>query len=250
MCQLSGAMPHSKPLLPVMIPGQPFMQIEICNLSRVYKENRGLHPLSLAVKEGELIAIIGHNGAGKSTLLKILANWHLPDTGDVLIDGVSLKNREAVVRKIGFVPEVPNLFDFFSVEYNLKLFARLFHVPFVRVEEILKNFDLLPFRNSTIQDLSKGLRQRVSIGRTLLADPPVLLFDEPTSGLDFEMTKEIYKMIQKFHASGKTILFTSHRPEEIKTLATRVIMLHQGDLVFDGSPEKYFQSEIHERLYL
>jgi ABC-type multidrug transport system ATPase subunit len=233
-----------------MIPGQPFMQIEISNLSRVYKENRGLLPLSLTVKEGELIAIIGHNGAGKSTLLKILANWHLPDTGDVLIDGISLKNREAVVRKIGFVPEVPNLFDFFSVEYNLKLFARLFHVPFVRVEEILKNFDLLPFRNSTIQDLSKGLRQRVSIGRTLLADPPVLLFDEPTSGLDFEMTKEIYKMIQEFHASGKTILFTSHRPEEIKTLATRVIMLHQGDLVFDGSPERYFQSEIHERLYL
>jgi ABC-2 type transport system ATP-binding protein len=226
------------------------MQIEIQNLTKVYKENRGLLPISLEIEKGELLAIIGHNGAGKSTLLKMLANWHLPDSGHVLIDGVDLKSRSVVVRKVGFVPEVPNLFDFFSVEYNLKLFARLFQVPYLRIEEILKEFDLLSFRSTKIQDLSKGLRQRVSIGRTLLADPPVLLFDEPTSGLDFEMTKEIYKMIKVFHVSGKTILFTSHRPEEIRTLATRVIILHQGNLVFDGSPEKYFQSEIHENLYL
>jgi ABC-type multidrug transport system ATPase subunit len=140
------------------------------------------------------------------------------------------------------------LFDFFSVEYNLKLFARLFQVSTVRVDEILKEFNLLSFRKSRVQDLSKGLRQRVSIGRTLLADPPLLLFDEPTSGLDFEMTKDIYRMLRDFHAAGKTILFTSHRSEEIKTLATRVIMLHQGELVFDGSPQRYFQSDMYEKL--
>jgi ABC-type multidrug transport system ATPase subunit len=93
------------------------------------------------------------------------------------------------------------------------------------------------------------LKQRVSIGRSLLADPPVLLFDEPTAGLDFEMTAEIYRLLQRTHASGKTILFTSHRPEEIKTLATRVILLHQGSLAFDGPPREYFQSMIHEKLY-
>lgn len=179
----------------------------------------------------------------------MLASWHLPDSGYVLVDGIKLKNRSAMVKKFGFVPETPNLFDFFSVDYNLKLFAKLFQVPFLRVEEILEEFDLLPFRNSMIQDLSKGLRQRVSIGRALLADPPVLLFDEPTSGLDFDMTKEIYRMIKEFHAAGKTIIFTSHRPEELKTLATRIIMLHRGKVVFDGPPENYFQSEIHEKLY-
>src|SRR6185369_8178949 len=200
--------------------------------------------------KGELIAVIGHNGAGKSTLLKILANWHRPDSGHVLVDGINLENRLEVVREIGFVPETPNLFDFFSVEYNLTLFARLFHVPAGRIEKILQEFDLLPFRNNKVQVLSKGLRQRVSIGRALLADPPLLLFDEPTSGLDFEMTKEIYIMLKDFHTSGKTILFTTHRPEEIKTLATRVIMLHQGEMIFDGSPERYFQSQIHEKLYL
>jgi ABC-2 type transport system ATP-binding protein len=226
------------------------MQIEIINLTKVYNEKRGLLPVSLGVEKGELIAVIGHNGAGKSTLLKMLASWLLPDSGHVLVDGINLENRLAVVRKIGFVPETPNLFDFFSVEYNLRLFARLFQVPFLRIEEILEEFELLPFRKNKIQVLSKGLRQRVSIGRALLADPPLLLFDEPTSGIDFEMTKEIYRLLKDFHASGKTIIFTSHRPEEIKTLATRVIMLHQGYLVFDGSPQEYFQSEIYEKMCL
>lgn len=226
------------------------MQIKIQNLSKIYHEKRGLLPVDLEVEEGELIALIGHNGAGKSTLLKLLAGRLIPDSGQVFVDDINLKNRLAVVRKVGFVPETPNLFDFFTVEYNLKLFARLFQVPFIRIDEILKAFNLLPFRNNKVQVLSKGLKQRVSIGRTLLADPAVLLFDEPTSGIDFEMTKEIYRLLKEFHSSGKTIIFTSHRPEEIKTLATRIMVLHQGDLVFDGSPQSYFQSEIHEKLYL
>jgi ABC-type multidrug transport system ATPase subunit len=107
----------------------------------------------------------------------------------------------------------------------------------------------MPFRKSKVQALSKGLKQRVNIGRALLADPPVLILDEPTSGLDFEMTREIYRLLNSMHDAGKTIIFTSHRPEEIKNLATRIMVLHEGSLVFDGSPQEYFQSEIHEKLY-
>ncbi|TAL07355.1 MAG: ABC transporter ATP-binding protein [Porticoccaceae bacterium] len=154
-----------------------------------------------------------------------------------------------MARKLGFVPEKTNLFDFFSVEYNLKLFARLFHIPNARVEETLVRFELLAFRRNRIDQLSKGLRQRVSIGRSLLADPPTLLLDEPTSGLDFEMTRHIYRMLGEIHSCGKTIVFTSHRPEEIRTLATRIIVLHQGGLVFDGTPAEYFESSIHLKLY-
>jgi ABC-2 type transport system ATP-binding protein len=225
------------------------MQLEVLNLTKLYDQKRGLQPTSFAVKKGELIAVVGHNGAGKSTLLKMLANWILPDSGQVTINGIDLKNRTTVVKKVGFVPEVPNLFDFFSVEYNLKLFAFLFQTPFLRVDEILREFNLIAFRKNKIQELSKGLKQRVNIGRALLADPPVLLFDEPTSALDFEMTKELYRLLNTIHDAGKTILFTSHRPEEIKSLATRIMVLHKGSLVFDGSPQKYFQSEVHENLY-
>jgi len=225
------------------------MQLEVQKLTKLYQEKRGLLAASFQVEKGESIAIVGHNGAGKSTLLKMLAGWIVPDSGEARVDGIDLKNRSALVRKTGFVPETPNLFDFFSVEYNLKLFARLFQVPFVRIEETLREFDLLAFRRNRIEVLSKGLKQRVSIGRSLLADPPLLLLDEPTSGLDFEMTKQIYGLLKNIHSSGKTVLFTSHRPEEIKALATRIIALHHGGLVFDGAPSDYFRSSVHENLY-
>ena len=225
------------------------MHIEIQNLTKLYDQKRGLLPTSFGVKQGELVAIVGHNGAGKSTLLKMLANWTPPDSGHATIDDIDLRNRVAVVEKVGFVPEVENLFDFFTVEYNLKLFALLFRIPMTRVDEVLKEFNLLPFRKNKIQELSKGLKQRVNICRALLSDPPVLLFDEPTSGLDFEMTKELYRLLKNIHDSGKIILFTSHRPEEIRNLATRIMVLHEGGLVFDGSPQQYFESEIHENLY-
>lgn len=89
------------------------MQLQVNNLSKRYGQNRGLAPTSFAVEKGELIAIVGHNGAGKSTLLKMLANWIVPDSGAVSIQGIDLSNRIAAVKHIGFIPEDPNLFDFF-----------------------------------------------------------------------------------------------------------------------------------------
>ena len=226
------------------------MHLEVLHLSKVYPGKRGLLSTSFGVDRGELIAIVGHNGAGKSTLLKLLATWLVPDTGQVTVEGIELRDRLALIRKIGFVPETPNLHDVFSVNYNLALFARLFGAPASRVEDTLQEFKLLPFRRSAVRTLSKGLKQRVSIGRSLLADPPVLLLDEPTSSLDFETTKDIYRLIHRIHALGKTVLFTSHRPEEIKSLATRILVLHEGAVVFDGAPDAYFQSTFYQTLYV
>src|SRR5690554_6483053 len=136
------------------------MQLQVNNLTKIYGQNRGLTPTSFAVEKGELIAIVGHNGAGKSTLLKMLANWIVPDSGDVSIDGIDLNNRAAAVRKIGFIPEDPNLFDFFSVQYNLKLFAKLSQTPLLRVEDILTELNLQSFRKAKVQTLSKGLDRK------------------------------------------------------------------------------------------
>lgn len=234
---------------PSELPTNMPMQLCVHHLAKLYEHNRGLAPTSFEVSKGELIAIVGHNGAGKSTLLKLLANWIVPDSGTAALDGIDLKHRTAVVSKLGFIPEDPNLFEFFSVAWNLKLFAALSNTPLSRVEEILTEFNLQTFRNSKVQTLSKGLKQRVNIGRALLTDPELLILDEPTSGLDFDMTREIYRLLRSTHANGKTIIFTSHRPEEIRNLATRIMVLHEGKLVFDGTPERYFESDIHTALY-
>ena len=134
------------------------MQLEVIQLSKIYKEKRGLQPTGFNVKKGELIAVVGHNGAGKSTLLKMLAGWLVPDSGEIRFDGINLKNRLAMVKEIGFVPETPNLFDFFSVEYNLKLFTLLFQLPFSRIDETLNELNLVAFRDAKVQVLSKGLK--------------------------------------------------------------------------------------------
>jgi len=226
------------------------MQISVDKITKEYQKNRGVFSVSFTAEMGECIAVVGHNGAGKSTLLKILSGWIIPDSGRASVDGIGINNRQALVRNVGFVPETPGLFECFSVEYNLRLFARLFQIPLARVQEVLKEFGLLPLRGSKIQTLSKGLKQRVSIGRSLLPDPPVILLDEPTAGLDFEMTKEVYRQLKSINVSGKTILFTSHRPEEIRALASRIIVLHQGRAVFDGLPGQYFESKVHQELYI
>lgn len=222
------------------------MQLVVRGLSKVYGPDKGLFPVSFEVKVGEVVAIVGHNGAGKSTLLKMLANWIQPDSGEILVNGLNLKDRQAVVKILGFVPEAPNLFEFFSVGYNLKIFALLFRSPISRVNEILKEFNLSSFKKMKVRTLSKGQRQRVNIGRSLIANPAFLLLDEPTSGLDVDMTSEVYRMMIQMHKAGKTIIFTTHRPEEIKDLATRILAFKNGNLVFDGSPTDYFQTSFYK----
>ena len=223
--------------------------LEVQRLSKVYPGNRGLLPLSFHAAPGELLAVVGHNGAGKSTLLKLLAGWLVPDSGSANVQGHALPDRRALVRQVGFVPETPNLHELFSVRYNLALFARLFGLPPERVAQTLETYRLLPYRHSAVRTLSRGLKQRVSIGRSLLADPPILLLDEPTAALDFETTGDIHRLLLRLHEQGKTILFTSHRPEEIRSLATRILVLHEGLVAFDGRPDAYFQSPSYQALY-
>lgn len=225
------------------------MQIHVRNLSKNYLDDKGLKSVSFGISTGEMVAIIGHNGAGKSTLLKMLSGWILSDAGQIKFEDVDRKNKKLFCTRVGFVPEVPNLFDFFSVEYNLKLFSRLFQLPASRVDEILEEFHLSRMRKTKVGQLSKGLKQRVSLARALLPNPSILLVDEPTSGLDFETTKDVCRLLCTMRDTGKTIVFTSHRLEEFKSIANRILALREGHLVFDGSTSDFFQSTLYQSLY-
>ncbi len=222
------------------------MKLDILSLSKIYEHGNGLKPTSFSVQKNELVAIVGHNGAGKSTLLKIIGQWIVPDDGRILLDGSDLKMHKKLCHRVSFVPEVPNLYDFFTVEYNLILFSLLFSQPLSQVEVVLRQLQLVQFKKQKVRSLSKGLKQRVSIARALISNPSILLLDEPTSGLDFEMTCGVYKLIRKMHSDNKTIIFSTHQPEEIKDLATRIIAIHKGEIIFDGPPQDYLSSSVHK----
>lgn len=212
------------------------MRLEVLDLTRRFGRDRGLQPVSFEVTAGERIAIVGHNGAGKSTLLRLLAGWLVPDQGQVLLDGINLHDhRRQLIHRVGFAPEVPNLYDAFSVQYNLNLFARLLRLSRSRVSDIQDQFGLTAYSRTPAGQLSKGLRQRVNLARALLADPPLVLLDEPISGLDPDARLQAWDMLERLGNEGRAIVFSSHNAEDIASRATRLLVLEEGRLVFDGA---------------
>ena len=215
---------------------------------------RALDDVSFEVRPGEIYGLLGPNGAGKTTCLRILSTVLRPTRGLAEVDGINVvRNPEGVRSRIGFMSCNTGIYDRMTAWEMVEYYGRLYGIPEeklqTRIQEIFEVLQMNDIRDRLGGKLSTGMKQKVSIARTIVHDPPVIIFDEPTSGLDFEMTKEVYILLKKIHAQGKTILFTSHRPEEIKNLATRIMVLHHGALVFDGTPAQYFESHIHQNLY-
>ena len=215
---------------------------------------RALDDVSFEVRPGEIYGLLGPNGAGKTTCLRILSTVLRPTRGLAEVDGINVvRNPEGVRSRIGFMSCNTGIYDRMTAWEMVEYYGRLYGIPEeklqTRIQEIFEVLQMNDIRDRLGGKLSTGMKQKVSIARTIVHDPPVIIFDEPTSGLDFEMTKEVYILLKKIHAQGKTVLFTSHRPEEIKNLATRIMVLHHGALVFDGTPAQYFESHIHQNLY-
>ena len=216
-------------------------------------EKVALKNVSLDINEGEFLAIAGHTGSGKSTLIQIIAGLIDVEKDIVTVDGESVKNKSAR-RKIGIVFQYPEhqLFEE-TVEKDIAFGPRNFGLSenevAARVEEAMKLTELdLSLKNSSPFELSGGQRRRVAIAGILALKPKYLILDEPTAGLDPKTRKNLLDEIKKLHKSGVTIILVSHYMEDIARLAERVLVLTNGEIVFDGTPRKLFtQDEILER---
>ena len=216
-------------------------------------EKVALKNVSLDINEGEFLAIAGHTGSGKSTLIQIIAGLIDVEKDIVTVDGESVKNKTAR-RKIGIVFQYPEhqLFEE-TVEKDIAFGPRNFGLSenevAARVEEAMKLTELdLSLKNSSPFELSGGQRRRVAIAGILALKPKYLILDEPTAGLDPKTRKNLLDEIKKLHKSGVTIILVSHYMEDIARLAERVLVLTNGEIVFDGTPRKLFtQDEILER---
>jgi ABC-2 type transport system ATP-binding protein len=221
--------------------------LSVHHLSKRFGDRVAFDDVSFDVGHGEVFGFLGPNGAGKTTMVRTLGTLLAPSTGSAHIAGIPLTQGRGVEirQRISIMPETPGLYLRLSIRENLECFARLYALPDTaqRIEHSLRAVNLAERANDLCGALSKGLRQRVSLARALLADPDVLFLDEPTSGLDPVAAREVHDLIDGLRRRGVTIFLTTHRLEEAERLCDRVAILNTTLRVI-GRPD-----ELRERLF-
>lgn len=204
--------------------------ISVKNLTKKYGHFTAVDNLSFEIAAGEAIALWGPNGAGKTTIIRSLLGL-LSASGELRVNNFEVQKQGKKARAaIGYVPQELAFYDDLSARDTLIFYAQLKHIAAARVDEVLAEVGLSAHGAKPVAALSGGMKQRLALASALLADPPVLVLDEPTSNLDAAARDEFIKLLLRQKAQGKTLLFTSHRLEEVETLADRVLVLESGKL--------------------
>jgi ABC-2 type transport system ATP-binding protein len=206
-------------------------------LTRRFGSRLAVENVTFDVAPGDVFALLGPNGAGKTTTMRLLAGLIAPSSGTVRIgnDTLDRGNASRLRARIGFLTEAPGLWDQLTVRLNLTTYARLFGLPnpAKAVDAVLALFDIRDRAGDLAGTLSKGLRQRVALARTLLHDPGIVLLDEPTSGLDPESARDVRQLVQRLRDERRSILLSTHNLDEVERLATRVAVLRQSLIAVD-----------------
>ncbi len=223
--------------------GEPVLSVR--GVAKRFGQRQALRDVSFEAHPGELVAVIGPNGAGKTTLLSIVAGVQRPSAGSVSLPPPRVER--GVGRGVGWVPQIPAVYSRLSVAENLDLFARLEGVadPPAVVAAMLEQTGLAERASERVDHLSGGNRQRVSIAVGLLADPPVLALDEPSSSLDPRQRERLWRFVAGLAARGRSVLFSTHNVAEAQRYAQRVLVLADGELLFNGSPRELESSPAH-----
>ena len=213
--------------------------IEASHLSKRYGEVIALHGVSFSCYEGQILGIIGHNGAGKTTLLKILAGLITPSSGSLLIDGRDvISDPIQVKRQLGYLPEESRLYETMLVPDYLRFFGEIYDLDratiTARADLLLSQLSLNP-EGKQIGNLSKGMKRKVAIARSLIHDPTILIYDEPGSGLDPMTGRFIIEYLKGLRDQGKTIILSAHNLNQVEEICDIVMILKRGDVVIKGT---------------
>jgi ABC-2 type transport system ATP-binding protein len=214
--------------------------IQTINLTKRYGKLAALKNLHLSIEEGECFGYIGPNGAGKTTTIRILATLLQPTWGEAKVCGLTVGYESRLIRPmIGYVPDFFGAYEDMVVQEYLEFFAAAYNIHGDErtrvVGDVLELTDLTYKRDSLVDGLSRGMKQRLSVARVLLHDPKVLFLDEPASGLDPRARIEMRELLKELRRMGKTIIISSHILHELAELCTTVGIIEQGDLLFKGT---------------
>jgi lipooligosaccharide transport system ATP-binding protein len=227
--------------------------LRVDGLVKAFGAERAVDGLSLSVRRGECFGLLGPNGAGKSTALKLMLGLISPDAGSIELLGNRIPDQAlAARRRVGVVPQADALDPDFTVGENLLVFGRYFGMSRAqieaRMEPLLEFAGLAHRRNARIDELSGGMKRRLTLARALVNDPELLFLDEPTTGLDPQARHLIWDRLRRLLAQGKTIVLTTHFMEEAERLCARLAILDRGRRIAQGSPRALIAQEVEPQV--
>ncbi len=214
------------------------------DLAKHYGDVRAVDGISLAVRPGEIYALLGLNGAGKTTAIRTLLGMIRPSAGSVELFGQTVSPQAATVwSRVGFLVETPASYPELTVAENLKVVARLKRLPANTIEAAIAQLGLQSYARRRARDLSLGNQQRLGLAKALLGKPQLLVLDEPANGLDPAGVNEIRQLLKTLAAQGTAILLSSHILAEVARLATRIGIIHRGKMITEMTAD-----DLHEKV--
>ncbi|MDP4098496.1 ABC transporter ATP-binding protein [Paenibacillus sp. P96] len=215
--------------------------LQVNQLSKRFEGGRGVGELNFSMQRGEIVGFLGPNGAGKTTSMRLITGYLQPTGGQVLLDSLSVHDQGRRARsRIGYLPENPPLYHDMTVYGYLSFVASLRDVPAreqkSRISEMISRLGLNGRERQLVRSLSKGYKQRLGLAGAIIHKPDLLVLDEPTSGLDPNQILEIRQLIREL-GEQHTVLLSTHILPEVNTLCNRVLIINQGKIVLDGSPD-------------
>lgn len=213
------------------------------DVSKRFNGLQAVDHIDFSIDRTECFGFLGPNGAGKTTAMKMIY-CRLPiDEGDILVEGLSVrKDPRKIKSMIGVATQEDDLDRDLTTFENLKVYSRYFDIPWgvarKRIDALLKFFDLEKKRNTPVDDLSGGMKRRLTVARALINDPSILILDEPTTGLDPQARRQIWDTVVKLRSEGKTIILTTHYMDEAQELCDRVALMFGGKILEYGSPRE------------
>ncbi|KPQ13733.1 MAG: ABC2-type transport system ATPase component [Algoriphagus marincola HL-49] len=206
--------------------------LEVQNLIKKYGKQNAVNDITFDLQGGEVVGLLGPNGAGKSTTMKCIVGLLRKTSGEIRIGGYDHLSIEAK-RLFSYIPETPYVYDLLTVEEHLQFIAQAYDVRDWKTKghELLETYDLQDKAKKLGKDLSKGMRQKVSICCALLPDPQVLFFDEPMIGLDPKAIRNTKRIFRELKEAGKTILVSTHLIDSVETIADRIMILKNGNII-------------------
>lgn len=215
------------------------MSLQIIHLTKKFGDQTALNNITIEINNTETIGLLGPNGAGKSTLMKSIVGALKIDEGQIIFNGKDIRENEIESKKnIGFLPENNPLYDEMYVKEYLSFVADIHQVSKHRIDEVIELVGITPEKSKKISQLSKGYQQRVGLAQAILHEPDLLILDEPTNGLDPNQIIEIRNVIKEI-GKEKTVILSTHIMQEVEALCSRVILIHQGNIIQDSNIEEF-----------